>query len=56
MFANIGDVLPRFKIYEKLFSNHEVLIQSLSKVYVDIIEFCTDAKRIFRDGKRATGQ
>ncbi|KAL2039046.1 hypothetical protein N7G274_008095 [Stereocaulon virgatum] len=55
MFANIGDVLPRFRIYEKLFSNHEVLIQSLSQVYVDIIEFCTAAKKIFRDGKRAPG-
>lgn len=52
MFARIGDVLPRFRIYEKLFSGHEQLVQSLSIVYVDILKFCTDAKAVFRQGRR----
>lgn len=52
MFARIGDVLPRFRVYEKLFPGHEQLVQSLSIVYVDIIKFCTDAKAIFRQGIR----
>ena len=55
MFVSIGDVLPRFQIYEKLFSNHDVFVQAISKVYVDVIEFCADAKKVFRGGKRATG-
>lgn len=52
MFARIGDVLPRFRVYEKLFPGHEQLVQSLSIVYVDIIKFCTDAKAVFRQGRR----
>ena len=56
MFSSIGDVLPRFRIFERLFSNHELLIQALSMVYVDIISFCAEAKRVFRDGQRATSE
>ena len=51
MFARIGDVLPRFRTYERLFSNHERLIQALSVAYLDVITFCTDAKAVFRHGK-----
>ena len=50
MFARIGDVLPRFRTYERLFSNHESLIQALSMAYLDIITFCTNAKAVFRRG------
>ena len=56
MLSSIGDILPRFRIYERLFSNHELLIQALSKVYVDIISFCAEVKRVFRDGQRATSK
>ena len=52
MFVSIGDVLPQFRVYEKLFSNHERLVQALSEVYVDILKFCTDAKAVFRKGGR----
>ena len=52
MFARIGDVLPRFRIYERLFPNSERLVQSLSLVYVDILVFCSDVKAVFRQGKR----
>ena len=54
MFASIGDVLPRFQVYEKLFHNHERLIHALSVAYVDVIVFCSDAKAVFRRGQRAS--
>lgn len=54
MFARIGDVLPRFQIYEKLFPNHERLTHALSVAYVDVIVFCSDAKGVFRRGQRAS--
>lgn len=52
MFTRIGDVLPRFKTYERLFSNHDQLIEALSKAYLDILKFCYDAKAVFRRGQR----
>ena len=52
MFARIGDVLPQFQVYEKLFPDHERLIHAISVAYVDIIIFCSDAKAIFRRGQR----
>lgn len=52
MFVRIGDVLPRFRVYESLFPNHERLVQSLSMAYVDIIEFCSECKAVFRHGQR----
>lgn len=54
MFARIGDVLPRFQVYEKLFPNHKRLTHALSVAYVDVIVFCSDAKAIFRRGQRAS--
>lgn len=54
MFARIGDVLPQFQVYERLFPNHERLIHALSVAYVDVIVFCLDAKAIFRRGQRAS--
>ena len=56
MFARIGDVLPRFRTYERLFSNHESLIQALSMAYLDIITFCTNAKAVFRRGQRSSSK
>ncbi|KAL8970187.1 MAG: hypothetical protein Q9183_001637 [Haloplaca sp. 2 TL-2023] len=52
MFARIGDVLPRFRVYENLFPSHERLIRALSIVYVDILTFCTGAKAVFRHERR----
>ena len=54
MFTRIGDVLPQFQVYEKLFPDHERLIHAISVVYVDIIGFCSDAKAVFRRGQRAS--
>ena len=56
MFARIGDVLPRFRTYERLFSDHERLIQALSMAYLDIITFCTNAKAVFRRGQRSSSK
>lgn len=55
MFERIGDVLPRFRAYERLFPNNERLVQSLSVVYLDILKFCSDVKTVFRRGKRSSG-
>ena len=52
MFERIGDVLPRFQAYERLFPSNERLVQSLSTAYVDILKFCSDVKAVFRRGKR----
>ena len=54
MFARIGDILPQFQVYEKLFPDHERLIHAISVAYVDIIVFCSDAKAVFRRGQRAS--
>ena len=56
MFARIGDVLPRFRRYERLFSNHDSLIQALSMAYLDIITFCVNAKAVFRRGQRSSSK
>lgn len=54
MFVRIGDVLPRFRVYERLFRNHERLVQALSLAYVDIVVFCSKCKAIFRRGQRSS--
>ncbi|KAL8992330.1 MAG: hypothetical protein Q9169_007181 [Polycauliona sp. 2 TL-2023] len=54
MFAGIGDLLPRFRLYENLFPSHERLVQALSVAYVDILTFCTDAKAVFRREGRSS--
>ncbi|KAI9737419.1 MAG: hypothetical protein M1834_009573 [Cirrosporium novae-zelandiae] len=51
MFVQIGDVLPRFREYERLFPAHERLVQSLSAVHLDILIFCIETKATFRKGR-----
>ena len=53
MFNRINDLLPRLRIYETLFPTHERLVQSLSKIYFDVLNFCLEAKTMFRRAKRA---
>ena len=53
MFNRISDLLPRLRIYEQLFSNHERLVHSISVVYFDVLSFCCDAKDMFRRAKFA---
>lgn len=56
MFAQIGDVLPRFRVFERLFGSHERLVHALALAYVDILGFCPNAKAVFRRGRRPSGQ
>lgn len=53
MFSRISDLLPRLRVYEQLFPNHESLVQALSIVYFDVLKFCSDAKVMFRKSKHA---
>jgi hypothetical protein len=53
MLAQIGDVLPRFRIYQKLFKNHERLLVALSKAYLDVLEFCVQTKNFFLSARRS---
>lgn len=55
MLARIGDVLPRFNAYALLFQTHANVRQALTAVYLDIIEFCTAAKRIFQERRKSRG-
>lgn len=53
MFNRISDLLPRLRVYEQLFPNHESLVQALSVIYLDVLKFCSDAKTMFRRTKPA---
>ena len=53
MFSRISDVLPRLQVYERLYADNEHLVQAISDVYFDILNFCTDAKEVFRHPKRS---
>lgn len=52
MFSRISDLLPRLRIYEQLFPNQELLVQSLSVIYFDVLTFCSHAKNMFRRATR----
>lgn len=51
MFQRIGDILPTFQAYEKMFPSAAYLRNSLSLIYVDILRFCTAAKNVFVDAR-----
>ncbi|KAH7397433.1 hypothetical protein BKA66DRAFT_241811 [Pyrenochaeta sp. MPI-SDFR-AT-0127] len=53
MLAQIGDVLPRFRIYQILFSNHERLLVALSSAFLDVLGFCITTKEFFTRAKRS---
>lgn len=55
MFERIGDILPRFRAYERLFPDNERLLHTLSVIYVDILRFCHDTKAVFRRSKHPSG-
>jgi hypothetical protein len=52
MLAQIGDVLPRFRIFQRLFSNHERLLAALADAYLDVLRFCVRAKDFFVRAKK----
>ncbi|KAF2097104.1 hypothetical protein NA57DRAFT_77359 [Rhizodiscina lignyota] len=47
MFARIGEVLPRYAMFERLFAEHERVLAALSNAYLDILKFCNEAKKMF---------
>lgn len=53
MLAQIGDVLPRFRIYQTLFTDHERLLVALSNAFLDLLKFCTMTKDFFLGGKKS---
>ena len=54
MYARISDNLPRFQIYEQLFSRHERLIASIADAYLDIIYFSVEAVEIFGQARKGS--
>ena len=51
MFNQIGNLLPQLRDYQKLFESHERLALAITASYVDILEFCADAKAVFRNAR-----
>ncbi|KAF2995372.1 hypothetical protein E8E13_003624 [Curvularia kusanoi] len=51
--AQIGDVLPRFRVYEVIFRNHERLLVALSAAYLDVLNFCVATKDFFVKNRRS---
>ena len=56
MFVQIGDVIPRFKDYARLFPLHLRLTQAICAAYLDILELCTIVKEKFQRAKTKLGQ
>ncbi|CAI6331959.1 unnamed protein product [Periconia digitata] len=53
MLAQIGDVIPRFRIYQVLYRKHERLLSALTEAYLDVLKFCTMAKAYFKRAKKS---
>ncbi|KAI5838978.1 hypothetical protein DFP73DRAFT_519351, partial [Morchella snyderi] len=51
MLAKIGDNLPNFRVYERIFAGHHAVFNALSDVYLDVIEFCSKVKDVFLKAK-----
>jgi len=48
VLERIGWVLPRFRVYEKVFGHHQRVIAALATAYLDIITFCGEIKAFIR--------
>jgi hypothetical protein len=53
MICQINELLPRFFIYEELFSNHIRVVNAVTAAFLDVLKFCTQAKATFRKGSKA---
>jgi hypothetical protein len=53
MLAQIGDVLPRFHIYQIVFRNHEKLLLALSDAFLDVLNFCVITKGFFAASRKS---
>ena len=56
MLARIGEALPRCQMYERLFATHEKVLAALSNVYVDVLNFCVEAKDVFLAAPRESAR
>jgi tetratricopeptide (TPR) repeat protein len=54
IYERIGDLLPRFRSYERLFSSHPQLLVYLADAYLEIVQFSYDASRVFALPERTT--
>ncbi|KAE9367461.1 hypothetical protein N431DRAFT_348615, partial [Stipitochalara longipes BDJ] len=54
-FGRIGDILPRFREYQRIFDSdkHQRFTQALSAAYLDIISLCTEFKTLLRNLKKS---
>ena len=53
MVCRIGETLPQLYVYEALFPQHETVVQALSAIYCDLLQFCYEAKKVLRKPKRS---
>jgi hypothetical protein len=56
MLAQIGDVLPRFHIYQIVFRNHEKLLLALSDAFLDVLNFCVITKDFFAASRKSLSE
>jgi len=54
--AQIGNVLPRFHVYEVLFKDHERLLVAMSSAYLDVLQFCNATKEFFSRSRKSISQ
>lgn len=55
MFSKVGEILPRCRDYEKIFTTHRRLHLAITDLYLDILKFCTQIKAVFRKAKSPSG-
>lgn len=55
MLLQIGNCLPQFQDYERLFSNHDRLLLRLSDAYLNMVRFCKEVKCLFKTAKGRKG-
>lgn len=53
MLAQIGEVIPRYRIYEMLYGKHARFLLALSEAYLDVLKFCTQTKAYFKRAKKS---
>ncbi|RDW62396.1 hypothetical protein BP6252_11829 [Coleophoma cylindrospora] len=56
MFGRIGDILPRFRDFQKIFDvqKYQRFNQALAAAYLDIIVLCTEFRTLLQDQKKST--
>lgn len=55
MLSKITDLLSQFSIYDALFRGHERVVAAVSRAFLDIFQFFTEAKSVLRRGRGVCG-